>query len=592
MKLKISYLILFTLILNIFSANATIRFVSKTGTSTPPYTSWATAADSIQKCINICSFGDTIYVANGTYYEAIYVDRTINLIGSSMDSTIIDGFGVPENFIIYFSENNSTFNNFNLISPGQNKTGLASWKSNLIAESCKINNVYIPISIGNSSVKIRNFIVTGFDNNALRDECPNDTCNSIYSQSIFISKDGLETPVLFSFGGYPTFTNNIVIGEGNILRGIDIQYQKGTVVKNNLISGFRNINLRAGEIRTDTAYFENNNIMNSSTGTAISTSTADRTTIRNNIIKNTLSGVQSSNGSVTPDYNLFWNVINKIGGTAILGDSNMVAEPMFVNDTIPTANSEYDFHLQKYSPAINKGDPSTLDVDSSRSDIGMYGGPGGEYYKYLDLAPRTPRNFNVSFDSTSKILLLNWDMATESDFRDYKIFRDTIQGFIPNQFNLIAQSDTSLFSDNLSNVRSASVYYKITAVDNQDNERQPGNEIAVTITGIEQGVEILRDYILFQNYPNPFNPGTKISYEIKNRSYVKLMVYDIKGELVSVLINKEQTAGYYEVDFNATDQTSNVKGNLASGIYLYRIEVIGNGNIPVYTDMKKMILLK
>ena len=74
------------------------------------------------------------------------------------------------------------------------------------------------------------------------------------------------------------------------------------------------------------------------------------------------------------------------------------------------------------------------------------------------------------------------------------------------------------------------------------------------------------------------------------------MIYDIKGELVSVLVNKEQEAGYYEVELSS--QKSEVRsqnsgiGNLASGIYLYRIEVIGKGNIPVYSDMKKMILLK
>ena len=50
---------------------------------------------------------------------------------------------------------------------------------------------------------------------------------------------------------------------------------------------------------------------------------------------------------------------------------------MFVKDTIPTANGNYDFHLQKYSPAIDKGDPTILDVDGSRSDIGMFGGPLG-----------------------------------------------------------------------------------------------------------------------------------------------------------------------------------------------------------------------
>ncbi len=106
----------------------------------------------------------------------------------------------------------------------------------------------------------------------------------------------------------------------------------------------------------------------------------------------------------------------------------------------------------------------------------------------------------------------------------------------------------------------------------------------------------ISDYVLYQNYPNPFNPSTKIGYQLKERAYVKLMVYDIKGELIAVLVNKEQIAGYYEVDFNVNGQSaiggSNVKGNLASGIYLYRIEVIGDGNIPVYTEMKKMILIK
>ena len=73
------------------------------------------------------------------------------------------------------------------------------------------------------------------------------------------------------------------------------------------------------------------------------------------------------------------------------------------------------------------------------------------------------------------------------------------------------------------------------------------------------------------------------------------MIYDIKGELVSVLVNKEQNAGYYEVRiFFIQHQESRIKYHriLPVGIYLYRIEVIGEGKIPVYTEMKKMILIK
>ena len=75
--------------------NATVRYVSKTGSSTPPYTTWETAADSIQKCINICVFGDTIYVANGVYQEQVVMIPGLSLIGSGTDSCIVDSRGFP-----------------------------------------------------------------------------------------------------------------------------------------------------------------------------------------------------------------------------------------------------------------------------------------------------------------------------------------------------------------------------------------------------------------------------------------------------------------------------------------------------------------
>jgi hypothetical protein len=81
-----------------------------------------------------------------------------------------------------------------------------------------------------------------------------------------------------------------------------------------------------------------------------------------------------------------------------------------------------------------------------------------------------------------------------------------------------------------------------------------------------------------------------IGYKLISRGYVKLLVYDITGSLVSVLVNKVQEAGYYEVEFSSL--RSEISGQLSSGIYLYRVEVIGEGNIPRFSDMKKMILLK
>jgi hypothetical protein len=341
----------------------------------------------------------------------------------------------------------------------------------------------------------------------------------------------------------------------------------GVNLKNNAVSGFYRRGIRVTDIFTDTASIISNNVVHikdarDSQEGAIVTGTGYRSQIKNNIITNTRFGISGyhSNDSTKGDYNLFWNVVNLTGGNATLGDSNIVADPMFVNDTIPTSEMNFDFHLQAYSPATDKGDPNILDIDESRSDIGMFGGPLGERYVYIDLPPRTPQNFSFTFDSTYNILTLNWDMATEADFSHYNIYRDTASGFTPGKQNLIAQTDTSYFVDDLSKIESKAVYYKITAVDNQENESQPGNEIAVIVTDVIPVIEIIRDYILYQNYPNPFNPTTVIRYDIPYQSNVEIIIFDILGRKVKTLVSNEQKQpGRYEVIFNAS--------NLPSGVY-------------------------
>ena len=85
-------------------------------------------------------------------------------------------------------------------------------------------------------------------------------------------------------------------------------------------------------------------------------------------------------------------------------------------------------------------------------------------------------------------------------------------------------------------------------------------------------------YSLSQNYPNPFNPTTNFGFRIADFGLVTLKVYDLLGREVATIVNKELNTGNYKYQWNA--------GNLASGIYLYRIQ---SGN---YSLTKKMILLK
>ncbi|MCK5571112.1 MAG: T9SS type A sorting domain-containing protein, partial [Bacteroidetes bacterium] len=83
---------------------------------------------------------------------------------------------------------------------------------------------------------------------------------------------------------------------------------------------------------------------------------------------------------------------------------------------------------------------------------------------------------------------------------------------------------------------------------------------------------------LEQNYPNPFNPTTNVNYSIPTAGFVTLKVYDLLGQEVVTLVNQEQDAGSYRVDFNAVD--------LANGAYFYRLTA------GTFTDVKKMVLMK
>ncbi len=90
-------------------------------------------------------------------------------------------------------------------------------------------------------------------------------------------------------------------------------------------------------------------------------------------------------------------------------------------------------------------------------------------------------------------------------------------------------------------------------------------------------------FALQQNHPNPFNPSTKISFALPAKAFVSVNIYNLLGQKVTTLLNKELTAGWHEVDFNAE--------NLGSGTYFYEL-VAKTANGKVYKDVKKMVLLK
>lgn len=116
-------------------------------------------------------------------------------------------------------------------------------------------------------------------------------------------------------------------------------------------------------------------------------------------------------------------------------------------------------------------------------------------------------------------------------------------------------------------------FYRLTLTDARD--------AALSNEELKLGISDIPDFKLHQNTPNPFNPSTLISYELKSPSSVKLTVFTMTGQLVAKLIDEQQTAGNYTVEFNAMNYPE-----LSTGIYFYKLET------QYSQDIKKMILAK
>lgn len=126
------------------------------------------------------------------------------------------------------------------------------------------------------------------------------------------------------------------------------------------------------------------------------------------------------------------------------------------------------------------------------------------------------------------------------------------------------------------------VCWSIICYDEIDTVEASNNPFSLLVTkGMPTGIEensIPNKIFLSQNYPNPFNPTAIIEYGLPKESHVSLKVYDMLGQLVETLVDDNLNAGYHQINFNA--------GQLASGIYIYRLEA---ENISF---TKKMMLVK
>ncbi|HSD63834.1 MAG TPA: M1 family aminopeptidase [Ignavibacteriaceae bacterium] len=184
----------------------------------------------------------------------------------------------------------------------------------------------------------------------------------------------------------------------------------------------------------------------------------------------------------------------------------------------------------------------------------------------------------TSFTATSQgsFVILNWSTATENNNRGFDIERrdntnntdwQTI-GFVEGS-GTVTTTKMYSYTDRITDY--ADYSYRLKQID-FDGSFQYSSDVEI------KGGIVPDEYSLSQNYPNPFNPATIIKFSLPKESKVKLVVYNLLGQIVTTLAEGNYEAGTYEKKFDGT--------NLSSGVYIYELTA---SNIVL---KQKMMLMK
>lgn len=187
--------------------------------------------------------------------------------------------------------------------------------------------------------------------------------------------------------------------------------------------------------------------------------------------------------------------------------------------------------------------------------------------------------WTASEDANGDPVVYVWQIALTGNFDD--IVFSASAGSEPSLPLTLGDVDALLSDLGVEEGASVEIWHRAIASDGSGINVGSGSTVTLergVVTSSESDPEVASQVELSQNFPNPFNPSTKIEYTLPQQSNVNLVVYDMLGREVATLVDRQQTAGSYTVDFEAS--------SLSSGVYLYRLET-GSRTIT-----RKMMLVK
>ena len=183
-------------------------------------------------------------------------------------------------------------------------------------------------------------------------------------------------------------------------------------------------------------------------------------------------------------------------------------------------------------------------------------------YSADDLAPFAPAPFTGEYGGATTAL--HWGLSEVSDFKEFRLHRGSEPDFIPSAGNLIAaQPDTGYVDP-----AGAPFYYKLSAVDVNDNESPFATLLPSGTVGVEAGGRA--GLWLAQPGPNPVQLNAILRFGLPVAARATLTLHDVAGRTIRTLVNGPSAAGEQTVAWDLKDDAGR---RVASGIVFVRLAV-------------------
>ena len=530
---------------------------------------------SIQFAYDRADQYDTILVHPGTYYDDIWLYGKNVVVGS-----------------LYLTTGDTTFIGSTIIDGDSTDCTIAIYGD--IDSTCRVSGFTIQNGIGcvygqgagiyieSASPRLDNLIIKnnlgGTNGGGI---CLNGNSNSFIDKVVIKNNSADTGGGLYSFNSSPVITNSL-IQNNHSNNGAGVFLQLGSPIFGNVIITDNDAVSSGGGIYcglTSSPILNQVTISNNSAsiGGGILSIQNSQPIFSNSILWNDFpEEVVSHLDSITFVYSNIQGSWHGVG--------NINQDPLFC------MIEAGDYTLAENSPCLASGENG---VNMGANDIGCstINFPPSEFSL---LSPENNYQLFIDQNNSSQSLLFRWENSEDENedslvyhvsFDSESILMDSIvtsdsgieiplshfiDEFLSNELNngilLWDVSVTDSFEVVLSNNGPFSLFIDIDEILNTNK-----NNIIPDI------------YSLHQNYPNPFNPITTIKYDLPEDSFVELIVYDLMGNVILNLVNKEESAGYKLIKWDG----NNAKGTPASaGVYFYKIQT------ESFIKTKKMILLK